>query len=181
MNIHVSQEAFSAEQLISAEDLDKLNARRTILGPDQCWPWHAGTGNSGYPHLWLTLDGKYTCHDAHKVSFAAHNGRMPKAQVLHRCNCKTCTNPAHLFEGSQSQNIIQALHDGLLVKKLTPADVFALLKERSEKHAIELCARAKIRTEHLQSIVSGRAWGHLTGRQPIKRVRSTSFQLAFSF
>ncbi len=68
-----------------------------------CWPWIGGIHKEGY--------GKARVHGrstrlAHILIYEASTGIKPTQDVLHACNNKRCCNPAHLFEGNDSDNQI---------------------------------------------------------------------------
>ena len=51
---------------------------------------------------------------AHRVAFALSRGYLPTPplKVLHKCDVRLCIRPDHLYEGSQSENIRQAVARG---------------------------------------------------------------------
>lgn len=69
--------------------------------PTKCWGWNGAKirryGNAqGSGHGVL----------AHRLSYEMHVGRIPDGMnVLHRCDNPPCSNPAHLFLGTQADNI----------------------------------------------------------------------------
>jgi hypothetical protein len=70
--------------------------------PDGCWTWSASTDTHGYGHVG---SGRKLVN-AHRLSWQLHNGPIPEGLcVLHRCDNPSCTNPAHLFLGTQAENI----------------------------------------------------------------------------
>jgi hypothetical protein len=73
-----------------------------------CWNWKAGTRN-GYGRLWL--DGGIK--SAHRVAWEFTNGPIPDGlRVLHRCDNPSCCNPAHLFLGTQEDNVADMVSKG---------------------------------------------------------------------
>jgi hypothetical protein len=69
-------------------------------GPDGCHPWIGQRNNHGYGKTWL--DGK-RCY-AHRVAFLFEHGHWPEPVTRHRCDNPPCVNPAHLHEGTESDN-----------------------------------------------------------------------------
>ena len=79
-------------------------------GPDSCWPWTLGRDPAGYgqgPFGWT--------RKAHREAYRLTNGDFDTAlDVCHSCDNPPCCNPAHLWLGTRSDNIMDASRKGRL-------------------------------------------------------------------
>lgn len=83
-------------------------------GPDACWNW-LGNTNGGYGQV--RWQGKPW--NAHRLAFTLSGGDMQgKKCVCHKCDNRACCNPAHLWPGSHSENILDAIRKGRYVSNL---------------------------------------------------------------
>ena len=77
--------------------------------PGGCHIWIGHINNGGY--------GAYNNNNrsikAHRASYAIYNGEIPNGMhVCHRCDNPPCVNPVHLFLGSISDNMKDAVAKG---------------------------------------------------------------------
>lgn len=67
-----------------------------------CWRWRRTVDGRGYGQL--TVNGRLV--RAHRHAYELTNGPIPEGAVLcHSCDYRLCVNPAHLFVGSQRDNM----------------------------------------------------------------------------
>lgn len=128
------------------------------LGPDDCWEWLGSTNKpNGYGKV--KLNGKTKL--AHRVAWALANGGWPADQVNHHCDNPSCVNPAHLYNGSASENTVDHIQRGHLhtQKKLVPADVICI--RASGKSTIELSHQFGVTRNTIQQIIARTRWSHV--------------------
>jgi hypothetical protein len=79
--------------------LDKL----IVLDLESCWGWTATPDTNGYGILRYP-NGEYD--RAHRLSYMLFHGPIAEGMVIcHRCDNPICANPAHLFIGTQADNL----------------------------------------------------------------------------
>lgn len=87
---------------VSDDFIKRFWSKVTIGEPDACWVWTGCRAKDGYGRL--TRDGK--SHTAHRIAWGFSNGPIPDGMhVLHRCDFPPCCNPAHLWIGTNADNV----------------------------------------------------------------------------
>lgn len=80
-----------------------------------CWLW-TGSTIRGYGSIAAVIDGKRRPAYAHRIAWELTHGAITDGLcVLHRCDVPLCVNPAHLFLGTQPDNLADARAKGRLV------------------------------------------------------------------
>ena len=91
---------------VNATDEQKLKRleqhyNRHIIKKDGCWDWQ-GRNSAKYPQLSV---GKGHFISIHRLSWMLHKGPIEdKLFVLHTCDNCRCSNPDHLYLGTQKEN-----------------------------------------------------------------------------
>lgn len=73
-----------------------------------CWLWTGAVNGGGYGHISQAgrRNDRQPAIAVHRLSYELHNGPIPDGLfVLHMCDTPRCVNPAHLFVGTQIDNM----------------------------------------------------------------------------
>lgn len=83
----------------------------SIKGPSECWEWLNHGSKQGYGMLRYPRTRNTVM--AHRISWLLTNGPIPEGfKVLHKCDNPPCVNPNHLFLGTQTDNMQDAMRKG---------------------------------------------------------------------
>ena len=89
----------------------RLWAKIDKAGPDDCWVWTAARDRKNYGVV--SAGGKKGALYAHRAVYEDAVGPIPPGlHILHRCDNPPCCNPAHLWAGTNSQNIADMISKG---------------------------------------------------------------------
>ncbi len=138
-------------------------------GPDGCWLWTASKRPTGYGQFNAGAPAL-----AHRVAWELTNGPVPSGKhagttcVCHRCDVPACVNPAHLFLGSQAENLRDMAAKGRHARgetngaaKLSAAQVAGMRADRAAgMPQAELAAKYGVSQPAVSRIVTGKTWAH---------------------
>lgn len=152
----------------TAEELFWNHITRNQFDTDECWTWTGKIHSQGYGVF--TYRGKEIY--AHRFSFAIHNEPVPeKMHVLHKCDNPPCSNPKHLFPGTNADNVADAVAKNRNVRgervgtaKLT-VDMVRKIKDellRGDISKDKIGERYSVSGAAIRKIAKGQTWAHIS-------------------
>lgn len=153
-----------------AESEPRFWSKVDIRSADECWPWKASLGSTGY--------GQYRSDAGVTVKAHRHAvGARPLQVVMHTCDNPPCCNPAHLQIGTVQDNVQDMVNKGRhLVPRRLPVGEANQRSKVSDADVVEMRHRAsqgetyRALADHyglvvttVARIVSGRGWAHVGG------------------
>lgn len=148
--------------------------------PNGCWIWLGTKDRKGY--------GKIHAHGkngvlAHRVAWELTNGLIPnRLHILHHCDNPSCVNPAHLFLGTNADNVADKLKKGRQAQGETIAatrrgdnNVSRRYPERLVRG--EASSLSKLTTEQVIQIISRYRTGGISQKALAKEYGITQSQV----
>lgn len=88
----------------------RLWAKVTIAGSNECWIWNGAKCRLGYGRIWVgDAFGKPRCRGAHEIAWESKYGPVPNGKELdHLCRNSSCVNPAHLEPVTHRENLLRS-------------------------------------------------------------------------
>jgi len=137
------------------------------LNPDVCWEWQGQTNNNGYGRF--IEKNKHRL--AHRVAHELFIGPIPNGKnVCHACDNRRCVNPHHLWAGTQSENLNDAVAKGRLDtpnttgelngnRKLSATDV-RIIREMKAAGQLQykIAEKFGVSPSTIGEIVAGKIW-----------------------
>ena len=145
---------------------------------DGCWLWTAGKQKSGHG-FFFPKHGKIV--RAHRYAWEITNGAIPDGlEVCHNCpggDNPSCVNPAHLWLGTQADNMRDMTEKGRRAKR-NPVDqwgeknhqakltegIVRQIKTMAANGArqAEIMRATGVNRKNVWSVVHGETWKHVT-------------------
>lgn len=95
------------------EEIQRFLSKIDIQDEDKCWNWTASTSTTGYGQWVRGKKPNQKSYRSHRISYFLYHGIDPAGQILcHTCQNILCCNPLHVYAGSHTDNMYDALEDG---------------------------------------------------------------------
>ena len=132
-------------------------------GPDGCWLWTGECGRHGYGQFRFG----HRQVKAHRFAYECSVGPIKDGLLAcHRCDNPPCCNPAHIFPGTNADNVADrnakgrhAFGEKAAAAKLTAPDVLAI--RSSTESTAALARRFSVSWSAVARVRDGSTWRHL--------------------
>lgn len=147
----------------------QINHLAPPAGNTECWLWTGPTNRRGYGRFALPGNIKIL---AHRAAWIEANGRdIPADKVIcHSCDQPLCCNPAHLFVGTQTDNMRDMIRKGRKVvhrgeknnrSVLTEDSVRFIRANQGKMKAAEIAAALGVPKSTVANVLWGGRWSHV--------------------
>jgi len=151
---------------------ERFEARVSPCPNTGCWWWCGAASDAGYGRISRTSRGTGAPARAHRIAWELVHGPIPDGlYVCHRCDQPSCVNPAHLFLGTNAENVADKVRKGRQTSgeshgnsKLKCVDVAAIRSawRKGLLNQPEISMAWGITQSHVSKIVHGRSWSTAT-------------------
>lgn len=152
-------------RVITRQPEDRFWAKVNRGAPDACWEWLGVRGQRGHGRFYL--NPRQPTIPAHRAALIFTGIEVPQgATVCHHCDNPPCVNPAHLFVGTQLDNVRDMIAKGrsragehqrqrTRCPKLHPYNEANTLIRPDGARACRACAREATRKRRAQLVLLG--------------------------
>ena len=135
----------------------KITYEKNVIMKEGCWDWKGALNYKGYAVLAHGIK-------AYRLSWEIHNEPIPEGMhVLHKRDNRKCTNPDHLFLGTNADNLADMQKKGRRASKLKEAQVKQikiLLKENDFSYT-KIAQKFGVGRKCISAIHQEKTWKHV--------------------
>lgn len=149
-------------------------ARVDVRTVSECWPWTGPRSKGGYGVV--NYGGQVA---AHRFAYQEFVGPIPDGLfVCHACDNRACVNHAHLFLGTNQDNMDDMVQKGRSPHLPGERNPFAILTDDMVRAIITqagdvvplrtIAARFGVSRSTVGLICAGKTWAHITGGATVR-------------
>lgn len=151
---------------------------RVKVDANGCFIWQGYINTNGYGEISRNARLGIRRGGAHRFSYELFRGPISGGLfACHHCDVPACVNPAHLFLGTQKDNMQDASHKGRVPHgssrhntTLRDEDILAICDQYSRGASVKKLAKQySMAVRAIASILAGEAWRHVP--RPVVRPR----------
>lgn len=137
---------------------------------DGCWTWGAYRNTKGYGVVCISANGYRAYALAHRFSWAIANSDVPSDGmfICHHCDNPPCVNPAHLFLGTNDDNVLDCVKKGRIAigeknsrAILNESDVRDIRHMAKTMSGVSIAAHYGVSTGAVYNIIHRVRWKHV--------------------
>ncbi len=164
------------DKLMTDKQKAAFHKRVDKRSDDECWPWTGAANGQKRGEFWTSATER---HVAPRVAWSLHNGEdIPDSLFcLHTCDNYNCTNPAHLWLGTQKDNMQDAAQKGRMARgtrrpeaKLN--DLVVTLARHAYSNGlmgtVEIAKKLGVSHPTISAAVTGKTWKHVPMPEEIR-------------
>lgn len=142
-------------------EIDRFMAKVVPVTESGCWLWIGAYQGAGYGHFGIgsQTDGTRKTVLAHRYAYEHFVGQIPEGMFLcHKCDVRCCVNPAHIFVGTNRDNIQDAHNKGRypVGRKFTSGDIREMhLASRRGETQRTIAARFSADQSYVSQVLRG--------------------------
>jgi HNH endonuclease len=165
---YCSRSCYYASKRIPIEEQFRRSVGETT--ESGCVLWAGLKDWNGRGVIYSTLRPPQRIFIASRIAWEIANGAIPEGQcICHRCDNPACINVAHLFLGTQLDNIDDMARKGRQANRRLTDDEIRTIYARYHKGNVsqqQLADEYGIHQTAVSSIVTGKRWQYVTQQSP---------------